>query len=367
MAQDAQTLDPAQTSKTESLRDIIACWFLNCQLSLEAYWTRFRNGQNLLSTTLPARTRALARTSLDGRVFSQEPYLRPTQNCDCNAPEVVALADEFRRRTRSDWEYAHAIFDFACNAIDHSLELWPRRGVVGTLERGFGTCHEKANVLVALARAGGIPARYCTIGVGPGHVGVMSLTHDDSGIFGVVTQAARRFLVEENDPRAKRLVASFLGRCSRHRIALKARAVAGTLRPSASDVPHYVVELQLGQAWIPADPTSSDEECAAYNLPLQRFGYQPLVLAKQMGMVITGRNEAIPLRRRHYIGWDAHVLWARGFWDHMNRFGERGRARGRMILAEAGREAWIRRRKHLYRRIPAVAALDVSLPPYPNS
>jgi hypothetical protein len=276
------------------------------------------------------------------------------------------LADEFRRRARTDWEYAQAIFDFVSNEIGICLESPHRRGVVETLERGYGMCLEKMHVLVALARAGGIPARYCSVSVKSESGGVMSLLQDDLGRFDFVNQIVER-LAKEKDPQVRRIGAAFLGFISKRRTELKTREVAGASDSGWRVIPHPIVELQIGRVWIPADPTWGDEECVAYNFPLQRFGYQPIFLWKVMGTIISDRNEEIPFRMRRYIRWHILCLLARGLFDYANRGCEEDRARGRKLLAEIGREEYIRRRQYFYRRIPAVAELGVSLPPYPCS
>ena len=376
MAHDAQFLCQVKIAKPASLRgraawvrEAAACAFSSAQLTAEAYWTRLRKGHSPLSATLATRSQRLPKASLAGRPLSAEPWLRPTRSCDCHAPEVIALAEEFRARSSSDWEYASAIFDFASNQIDFCFDLPPRRGVVGTLQRRCGTCHEKLNVLVALARAGGIPSRYCTIGIAPGHLGVQALTHDDAGVFGILTQVPKRFIADAGgDPRAKRILSLFVSRFAQLRSALKDRVAEGTLDPGRTRSTHHLAELQIGGVWIAADPTNSDADCAAANLPLQRLGYEPIVLSKALGMIVTGRSEAIPVRRRVYLRWSVKVLMARGLFDHFNAFAQKERARGRQILAEVGVEAFMRRRAHLYRRVPAVAsAAAIPLPPCPRS
>jgi hypothetical protein len=183
-----------------------------------------------------------------------------------------------------------------------------------------------------------------------------------------LTQPSKRFLAEENDPRAKRIVALLMRHFLRAGDALHARIRSGTLPPEKNEWSHFLVELRIGQTWIPADPTYSDEDCVAYDLPLQRFGYEPFLLARLMGMVIRGRSESIPFRRRHHVAGRALIHLSRGIFDHVNAFNEQDRARGRKVLREVGSAAVIQRRRHLYRRIPAVAEeLGVALPPYPSS
>ncbi len=89
---------------------------------------------------------------------SNEKYLRPTLFCNCQAPEVVALAYQLGAYKKTDREFAEAAFEFAKREI--TLEIHPLDDVVHVLRRGTGTCIHKISVFIALCRAAGIPARY---------------------------------------------------------------------------------------------------------------------------------------------------------------------------------------------------------------
>ncbi|HEV8711724.1 MAG TPA: transglutaminase family protein, partial [Candidatus Binatia bacterium] len=211
----------------------------------KAYWSRVRAGRNPFTPTLYERRRTLPKVSLEGRSLSQEPYLRPTTYCDSHAPEVVALADEIRHRSGGDWEYAQAAYDFVRNEIAYAFEPEPHRGVVGTLEAGCGICVDQANLLVALARAGGIPARYCTV-----------------DLFSVVEtgwdfprgQLLRLFEAVEARGFSQRLGADL-----RRILGLQKKACGTDNFPKKDGVSHHfghpIVELKVGNFWIPADPT----------------------------------------------------------------------------------------------------------------
>jgi hypothetical protein len=337
------------------LRESAACLWLTGRLSLEAYAQRIRTGRGVFAPTYTSRRRTLKRANLDRRALGREPFLRPTPFADSHAPEIVALADEFRANAKTDSEYACAIFEFVSNEIAMCHDFPPRGGVVGILERGFGTCNEKLNLFIALARAGGIPARYCTIGVDPSRGGVMSLLGDEVGVFGVLTHLSKRFVAANHDARATR-IASFNLRCaSQFRRALEARVRDGTLQAARNQWTHFVAELRIGEGWIAADPTFGDDDCAAGRWPLQRFGYEPLILGRLMGMTITGRSEEMPVRRHLGVLWLAHVCVSRGFLDHINEFCEAERCRGRELLDRAGRDVVRLERQHLNRPISAVA------------
>lgn len=337
------------------LREAAACLWLTGRLSVEAYAQRIRTGRGVLAPTYASRQRTLRRANLAGRTLGREPFLRPTRFADSHAPEIVALADEFRANARSDSEYASAIFEFVSNDIAMCHDFPPRSGVVGLLERGFGTCNEKLNLFIALARAGGIPARYCTIGVDLSRGGVLSLLGEEDGVFGVLTHLSRRFVAAHRDARATRIASFNLWCASQFRRVLKARVRDGTLHPARNQWTHFVAELRLGDGWIAADPTFGDDDCAASKWPLQRFGYEPLILGRFMGMTITGRHEEMPVRRHLGVLWLAHVCVSRGFLDHINEFCEAERCRGRELLDRAGRDAVWLERQHLHRPMPAVA------------
>ena len=89
---------------------------------------------------------------------SNEKYLRPTLYCNCQAPEIIALANELGAYKKSDLEFAQSAFEFAKRKI--ILEFVPLDGVEETLKRGTGTCLHKISVFIALCRAAGIKARY---------------------------------------------------------------------------------------------------------------------------------------------------------------------------------------------------------------
>lgn len=85
-------------------------------------------------------------------------YLRPTLFCNCQAPDVVALAWQLGAKQTPNDAFAAAAFNFVKRNI--TIELLPLDGVEKTLARGTGTCLHRVALLVALCRAAGIPARF---------------------------------------------------------------------------------------------------------------------------------------------------------------------------------------------------------------
>ncbi len=307
-----------------------------------AYWSRLRAGKGPFTPTLSERRRPLPKPSLEGRVFSQEPYLRPTTYCDSRAPEVIALADDFRRP--GDWEYTQAIYDFVRNEIALVFEP-PHRRVTATLEAGCGTCLDKLNLLVTLARAGGIPARYCTVG---------SLSPFESGWGAPRPQLLHQFsedLEAEPDWRLKTIGAR-LRRLVRYRG--KAAFTGGFFNAG------WQAELKIRGCWIPANPTWGDAEAAGFDMPLPRLGYDPLILRGVTGSVI-GRSEEIRMGMSYWIVWPSLCLLARGALDYVNRKLEERQAHGRRLLTEVGVDGYIRRWRRFYVPVPGVA--ELGLPP----
>lgn len=90
-------------------------------------------------------------------------YLRCTQTVDCATASVAQKARELTEGLATDREKAVALFYFVRDEIRHNPYapgmLLEDYRASATLERGNGHCQQKAVLLVALARAAGIPAR----------------------------------------------------------------------------------------------------------------------------------------------------------------------------------------------------------------
>lgn len=316
-------------------------------LTPQAYWRRLREGRGLLSPTLYERQRTLTRAHLDGRILSHEPYLRPTPHCDAHAPEVIALADEFRQRATDDWDYARKLYDFVRNEIAYALEPTSGFQVVTTLRTGCGGCLDKLNVFVALARAGGIPARYCTVG----NVTALEQSKERPRL-----ELANRLLKDMEGERAWSL-----RKLSRSLSRLISRVEQKVEAGQSFEMRfHPMAELKIGEFWIPADVTWSDAEAAAQGLPLPRFGYDPLVLRRYRGSVLS-RSEGAPIGKAYWGVRCVLCLLARGLVDHLNQTFEGLRAQGRQILAEMGQDEYIRRLRRFYVPVPGAAQHGLAL------
>jgi transglutaminase-like putative cysteine protease len=86
-----------------------------------------------------------------------ESCLRATPFCDPRDPALAARAREVAG-DRSGREAATALFGWVREEIEYRILGLESAGA--TLRRGAGCCLAKSNLLIALARARGIPARY---------------------------------------------------------------------------------------------------------------------------------------------------------------------------------------------------------------
>jgi len=88
-----------------------------------------------------------------------EKYLQPTELCDFERhPEIRAKALELTRSCLSREEMFQSTFAFV-RELPYGLEDWDVTASE-TLAKGWGMCSGKTNLLVALLRSVGIPARY---------------------------------------------------------------------------------------------------------------------------------------------------------------------------------------------------------------
>lgn len=93
-------------------------------------------------------------------------FLRPTPFCDAVHPSIqTAVARELERHGRTRG-LAIALFAFVRDAVLYEFGRWDVLAST-TLTSGVGMCTNKANLLVAMLRASGIPAAYGLLRVNP--------------------------------------------------------------------------------------------------------------------------------------------------------------------------------------------------------
>lgn len=86
-------------------------------------------------------------------------YLQPTRLCDFDrAPEIREAAAKLTAKLTDKQEIINSLYQFV-RGLPYGLEDWDVRASE-TLRKGWGMCSGKTNLLVALLRSVGIPARY---------------------------------------------------------------------------------------------------------------------------------------------------------------------------------------------------------------
>lgn len=90
-----------------------------------------------------------------------EHFLRPTKYCDFRDETIEHVSKEILINDAglTDAELAKKLFYFVRDSIKYRVGFWNKKASE-TLSEGFGTCTNKANLLVALLRKSGIPAGY---------------------------------------------------------------------------------------------------------------------------------------------------------------------------------------------------------------
>jgi hypothetical protein len=282
--------------------------------------------------------------------LADEPYLRPTKECNSLAPEIESLASHLRNRGNSDWDFACAIHDFVCNEIAWMAVMPPPKGVVDTLRRGYGSCRDKVSLLVALSRAGGIPARYCVVDSRFVALGPQEMVGQKINIYDWVIGYALAFnsQIDFNlKTIARRDLSAFM------HLGLNLREYFGRYE-------HPHCELKIGDVWIPADPSFDNCIAAGLDFPLQRLGYDPQML---WGLTcnVTARTEEIPKEPHERMLRRLFCAFTCGEGSCLNLATDQARARGRQVLAELGESEYIRTKRDYYVPVPGVTKLSVRL------
>jgi len=284
------------------------------RMNAKAYWRRIRVFRAPWSPFMAVTDRELLHVPPESIRRSEERYLRATRGCDPYQPEIVALAKKLGEGKKDKREHAEAIFDFVKNEILFASEALPEKGVVGTLKAGYGICTDKLNLLVALARAAGIPTRYRIL--------------------------TRRFTTDHS-PRLEEEKRSFGGPLS----------FLADLR----EMDQVYAELNIDGYWVPAHPTFGDYEAAGFDLPIARLGFPPTVFMLQASTPIW-EGKAVEGLPKYVggasLGMKIRAILARGVLDYVNAHLEHAREVGKKKLEEMGIEQYIESKKKFYIPLP---------------
>jgi transglutaminase-like putative cysteine protease len=91
--------------------------------------------------------------------FDRAAYLRPSELCDFDrSPQIREKAAKLIKGARNRQEKFQRIFAFV-KELPYGLEDWDLKASQ-VLKKGWGMCSGKTNLLVAMLRSSGIPARY---------------------------------------------------------------------------------------------------------------------------------------------------------------------------------------------------------------
>lgn len=91
--------------------------------------------------------------------FDRERYLQPSELCDFGHNSAIRLKTrELTAGSRNRRDMFKAIFDFV-KEMPYGLEDWDLKAS-DIIKKGWGMCSGKTNLLVAMLRSAGIPARY---------------------------------------------------------------------------------------------------------------------------------------------------------------------------------------------------------------
>lgn len=93
------------------------------------------------------------------KISKQQEYLQPSELCDFDrSPEIRAKAVELSKGGKTARQKFQRLYSFV-KEMPYGIEDWDL-AASETLAKGWGMCAGKTNLLVALLRSLGIPARY---------------------------------------------------------------------------------------------------------------------------------------------------------------------------------------------------------------
>ena len=221
-----------------------------------------------------------------------EKYLRPTRLCEYDAPEIRVLAKRLGAYDKEPIEYAKSIYYYVKN--EKNLIFKPMVGALGIIKTKGGVCLDQMSLLIALARAGGIKARFRLYAF-------------------TASQELDELFLQDNP------------------ILRETYDMLGFL-----DSLHGCAELYIDGHWIQLDPTFSDELEAGMGLPITDFGEEPTWRTR-----IPERDivfEGFPVLIRSMLIGMAFLL--RETVDGVNKKMDSIREKGKEILDELGKDEY---------------------------
>jgi transglutaminase-like putative cysteine protease len=91
---------------------------------------------------------------------SLQQYLKSTNNCQSTDSRIKALAKSITKGLTSNYDKANALFKWVRDKVSYTFYYNTKYGAIKTMERKNANCIDQSHLLIALARASGIPAKY---------------------------------------------------------------------------------------------------------------------------------------------------------------------------------------------------------------
>lgn len=87
-------------------------------------------------------------------------YLKATANAQSNSSTIKKLAASITKGKKTSYDKAKAVFNWVRDHLSYSYYYNTKKGALGALKSRSANCVDTSHLVVALARAAGVPARY---------------------------------------------------------------------------------------------------------------------------------------------------------------------------------------------------------------
>lgn len=94
-------------------------------------------------------------------------FLLPEKDIPSDSPEIKSLSKKVLKGAKTDWEKLERAVNFAMDYLDYAVDV--PQDVFSVLRQKKGSCVGYSRLVIALLRAGGVPARYVFGYLPPGY------------------------------------------------------------------------------------------------------------------------------------------------------------------------------------------------------
>jgi len=232
-------------------------------------------------------------------------YLRPTRYCECNAPEIIAMANKLGAYKIEDREYAENVFNFVKNNI-RSKNI-PIQGSLETLKKGFGSCFDAAGLFITLCRSGGVRARY-------------------------------KIYLHKEPPEGFHTLSNTI-----NENLLNGLAIISTF--------YTVAEVEINKRWLECEVSSNPELDVYWNVPIAHFGEN---CSKVGGWIPDDAVHLEKLPLKIIILTNILLKLTKGLMEEINNKTEEERFEGKKKLENIGREKYDKKARRRYGFVPSL-------------